>query len=139
LQATGAAKGSASVSTSLAVLIAAIVLTASALFWRVLRKELYEVRNRGVNQALAVSVGRAGLRTANLVLKFGLVLYLLATFYAYYRFQRVCARDAWMRDAYERGSLVEHVTDALRWPLYLEDPPPCAAARPTPVPTGPSS
>lgn len=126
-------------STSLAVLIAAVVLTAIALFWRVLRQELFEVRNRGVNQALAVSLGRAGLRTTYLMLKFGLVLYLLATFYAYYRFQRVCARDAWTRDAYERGTLVEHVTDALRWPLYLEDPPPCAAARPTPVPTGPSS
>jgi len=53
--------------------------------------------------------------------------YLLATLYAFYMFERVCAREDWTRAAYERGTFVEHIADALRWPLYLEDDPPCGA------------
>lgn len=121
------------VSTSLGVLIALVVAVGIALFVRALRVERDAVRNRGVNQAAPVTWARAGAHAALLLLKFGGAAYLLATFYAFYMFGRVCARDDWTRAAYERGSFVEHVTGALRWPLYLEDDPPCGANLPGPA------
>lgn len=125
-------------SPSLSLLIAVVVAASALLFGRIWRDERYEVRNRGVNQALGTTLARSARRTAKLLLKFGGMLYLLATFYAFYMFERTCARDAWTRDAYERDSLIEHIADALRWPLYLESDPPCAANVPRPAPPDPA-
>lgn len=116
--------------TSLGVLIALVVAASAVLFGRALRQERAQVRNRGVNQASGVTWARAGAHAALLLLKFGGMAYLLATFYAFYMFERVCAREDWTRAAYERGTFVEHIADALRWPLYLEDDPPCGAGLP---------
>ncbi len=120
-------------STSLGILIALVAAASVGLLTRSLRTERYEVRNRGVNQPSSVTWTRAGMHAAFLLLKFGGIAYLLATFYAFYMFQRVCARDDWTRDAYERGALVEHIAEALRWPLYLEGDPPCGANLLAPV------
>lgn len=122
-----------SVSTSLGVLIAVALVVSGGVFARALREERAQVRNRGVNQAAIVTWARAGRQAAAVVLKYGAFLYLFATFYAYFMFQRTCARDDWTRAAYERGTLVEHVTEALRWPLYLEGDPPCGARLLAPV------
>lgn len=117
-------------STSLGVLIALVVAASVGLLARALRAERYEVRNRGVNQPSSVTWARAGRHAAFLLLKFGGIAYLLATFYAFYMFQRVCSREDWTLDAYERGPLVEHVIEAMRWPLYLEGDPPCGVDLP---------
>ncbi len=121
---------------SLGVLLALALLAAVLLFARALRQERFQVRNRGVNQARIVTWARAARHAGAALLKYGVFLYLFATFYAFYMFQRTCARQEWTRAAYERGSLVEHVTEALRWPLYLEGDPPCGVSFPEPVEPG---
>ena len=117
---------------SLGVLIALALGAGVLLFVRALRQERAEVRNRGVNQAAPVTWGRAFRHTAAILLKYGVFLYLFATFYAYYMFQRTCAREDWTSAAYERGTFVEHIAEALRWPLYLEGDPPCGVSVPEP-------
>ena len=118
--------------TSLGVLIALALAASVLLFVRALRQERAQVRNRGVNQAAIVTWTRAARHAGAVLLKYGVFLYLFATFYAFYMFQRTCARDGWTRAAYERDTFVEHVTEALRWPLYLEGDPPCGANLPVP-------
>lgn len=120
-------------STSLVLLIAVALVASALVFARELREERAQVRNRGVNQAAVITWTRAGRRTAADVLKYGVFLYLFATFYAFHVFQRTCARDDWTRAAYERGTRLEHIADALRWPLYLEGDPPCGVDLPLPV------
>lgn len=120
-------------STSLGVLIGLALVASGLVFVRALRQERAQVRNRGVNQAGIVTWAKATRHTAKIVLKYGVFLYLFATFYAYYMFQRTCGRQEWTRAAYQRGTFVEHVTEALRWPLYLEGDPPCGATIPPPV------
>lgn|GEM_PF-1946113 len=119
--------------TSLGVLIALALVASGFVFARALRQERAQVRNRGVNQATIITWARAARHASAVVLKYGVFLYLFATFYAFYMFQRTCARQEWTRAAYERDTFVEHVTEALRWPLYLEGDPPCGDSIPEPV------
>jgi hypothetical protein len=107
----------------IALLALALILIVFFL-WRV-GKERREVRNRGVNEAPLVSALRALGYLLSRTIAYGAVLYLFASAYFYVAFRATCGLDLRTLQAYESRSLIVHVAEALVWPIYRDDGPPC--------------
>lgn len=107
------------------LLVVGLVDLVLLLFVRQLRRERFDVINKGTNQApgvtLAKALGRTGWRIFRTVLPF----YLVLAFYFYLLVRRDCRREPVTRAAYEARTGVEHVWDALTWPRYSAEEPAC--------------
>ena len=107
------------------IVFLALALILTAIFiWR-MGKERRDVRNRGVNESALVSALRALGYLLSRTITYGAALYLLASVYFMIAFRADCQGDSARRRSYERASLIEHVAEALTWPLYWDAEPPC--------------
>lgn len=100
------------------LLVVGLVDLALLLFVRQLRRERFDVINKGTNQATGVTVAKALAHTGWLIVRTVLPFYLVLAFYFYLLVRRDCRAAPDARAAYEAGTGVEHVWDALTWPRY---------------------
>lgn len=105
-----------------ALLVALVVIVA---FARRLEKERRDVFNRGVNQSPLVTIGRALSATLVQAIAYAVLVYVLIAGYTYVRFRNQCRAEPDSRLAYEADSLIDHLREALRWPLTYSDGPAC--------------
>jgi hypothetical protein len=104
-----------------ALILVGLVALTLLLFVRQLRRERYDVANKGVNQAESVTLLKAVWGTIWLEFRYALPFYLLLASYFYLRVRRDCHRETDTRLAYEAVSVSDHVTDALLWPVTAPD------------------
>ncbi|NLX11934.1 MAG: hypothetical protein GXY36_19985 [Chloroflexi bacterium] len=111
---------------SMIVILGGVALLALALllFQVQLRKELRTVENMGVNQGFTATTLKAIVATGSQLLRYGLALYLLSTIWAFLYFRHECTQQNPMLD-YDTATFAAQALDALRWPTYLDQQPPC--------------
>ncbi|WP_119068247.1 hypothetical protein [Aggregatilinea lenta] len=105
----------------LPLLIVGVVALTLLLFVRQLRRERFDVANKGINQPEAVTLLKAAGRALWLEFRYTLPFYLLLASYFYLRVRRDCRREPDTRIIYESGSISDHLTDALLWPVTAPD------------------
>lgn len=102
-----------------ALLVAGLMALTLLLFGRQLRRERFDVANKGVNQPEPVTLLRAAARTFWLEFRYALPFYLLLAFYFYLHIRRDCRHEPDTRLVYERASTVDHIGEALAWPVTV--------------------
>ncbi len=104
-----------------ALLIIGVAALTLLLFLRQLRRERFDVANKGVNQPELVTLLKAAGRALWLEFRYALPFYLLLASYFYLHVRRDCRREPDTRIAYESGSISDHLADALQWPVTAPD------------------
>lgn len=107
------------------LLVVVLVLLVLYGFLARLRKEHADVRNRGVNQALAVTWLKVWSATLWPVLVYGTIVYLIITAYFYVKYRQRCLDDPAGRMTYQQDELHDHLHEALMWPQRDERYPSC--------------
>lgn len=94
-------------------------------FWGRLRRERYEVRNRGINQSPALTVAYALSYTLYRALIYIGLIYLLISGYYLVRFHRLCQAAEKERAVSTSPAFGDRLLEALRWPVTYQDGPDC--------------
>lgn len=100
------------------------LLTLLTFWWR-LKRESYEVRNRGVNQLPLLTLAYALRYTLYRALVYLTLLYLLLSGYYLVKFRRICQTNPEKQAAYDARAFEDRLLEALRWPVTYQNGPDC--------------